>query len=125
VKVTACGKTDESSPTRGPFFCFARRHTYDLLLGENKIVGSAQRRTRAAILQHGSIIYGNRFPQQQAPVLSVAEEEVVEHVRSTLCKELQAASGMMLELGEWTDAELRDAEALTSKYTGYEWARRK
>ncbi len=125
VEVTTCGKTDDSTPTRGPFFCFARRHTYDLLLGKDKIVGSAQRRTRDAILQHGSIIYGSRFPQQQTAVLSVARDEVVEHIRRALCKELEALSGMTLELGQWTDAELRGAEGLTAKYAGREWTRRR
>jgi lipoate-protein ligase A len=38
-----------------PFFCFARTAAIDLVAGERKIVGSAQRRTRAAFLQHGSI----------------------------------------------------------------------
>lgn len=64
-----CGTTDDSTPTRGPFFCFQRRHRYDVLLGEDKIAGSAQRRTRSAILQHGSVILASRFPQQPSAVL--------------------------------------------------------
>ena len=56
-----CGFTDDSSPTRGPFFCFERRHEYDLLVGGGKITASAQRRTRTALLQHGSIILGNKI----------------------------------------------------------------
>ena len=38
-----------------PFFCFARTAAFDLVSGGRKIVGSAQRRTRASFLQHGSI----------------------------------------------------------------------
>ncbi len=38
-----------------PFFCFARTAPIDLVAGGRKIAGSAQRRTRAAFLQHGSI----------------------------------------------------------------------
>src|SRR5688572_8891993 len=38
-----------------PFFCFARTATFDLTARGRKLVGSAQRRTRAAFLQHGSI----------------------------------------------------------------------
>lgn len=125
VKMRACGETDDSTPTRGPFFCFARRHTYDLLLGEDKIVGSAQRRTRDAILQHGSIIYGNRFSQQKTAVLSVAQEGVVEHIHRALCHELEVVLGIMLELGQWTEAELKGAEALTTKYAGHEWTKRR
>jgi lipoate-protein ligase A len=38
-----------------PFFCFARTAPIDLVAGGRKIAGSAQRRTRTAFLQHGSI----------------------------------------------------------------------
>jgi lipoate-protein ligase A len=38
-----------------PFFCFARTAAIDLVAGGRKLVGSAQRRTRTAVLQHGSI----------------------------------------------------------------------
>ena len=39
-----------------PFLCFQRRTTGDLILSHHKIAGSAQRRYRGAILQHGSML---------------------------------------------------------------------
>jgi lipoate-protein ligase A len=39
-----------------PFLCFQRRSCGDILCGPAKIVGSAQRRRRAAVLQHGSVL---------------------------------------------------------------------
>lgn len=45
-----------------PFLCFERRAVGDVVLGGFKICGSAQRRRRGAILQHGSILLG-RSPQ--------------------------------------------------------------
>jgi lipoate-protein ligase A len=39
------------------FLCFLRGDTRDLLLGEHKIMGSAQRRRKGAILQHGSLLF--------------------------------------------------------------------
>lgn len=39
-----------------PFLCFLRSDARDILVGENKIVGSAQRRRRGAVLQHGSLL---------------------------------------------------------------------
>lgn len=39
-----------------PFLCFQRRSPGDLVVGPHKIAGSAQRRWRGAILQHGSLI---------------------------------------------------------------------
>ncbi|MBL9081234.1 MAG: hypothetical protein JNK76_05480 [Planctomycetales bacterium] len=39
-----------------PFLCFQRRAVGDVLLDRFKICGSAQRRRRGAILQHGSVL---------------------------------------------------------------------
>lgn len=39
-----------------PFLCFQRRAIGDVLLDRYKICGSAQRRRRGAILQHGSVL---------------------------------------------------------------------
>jgi len=40
------------------FLCFERRSRHDLVVDGNKVVGSAQRRRRGAVLQHGSILVG-------------------------------------------------------------------
>ena len=73
VTASPCGHTDDSGPTRGPFFCFDRRHAYDVLIDGNKVAGSAQRRTRQAVLQHGSIILGNRYRQQSTAMLGIVD----------------------------------------------------
>ncbi len=39
-----------------PLLCFLRQDSHDLTLGGSKVLGSAQRRRRGAILQHGSLI---------------------------------------------------------------------
>lgn len=39
-----------------PFLCFQRRASGDVILGGHKIGGSAQRRGKLALLQHGSIL---------------------------------------------------------------------
>jgi lipoate-protein ligase A len=41
---------------QSPFFCFQRRTPGDVLLLGHKIAGSAQRRRRGAVLQHGSLL---------------------------------------------------------------------
>jgi lipoate-protein ligase A len=38
------------------FLCFERRHAGDVVCGEPKVMGSAQRRLGGAILQHGSML---------------------------------------------------------------------
>jgi lipoate-protein ligase A len=44
------------APQRQPFLCFQRRSPGDVLVGCVKIAGSAQRRCRGAVLQHGSLL---------------------------------------------------------------------
>jgi len=39
-----------------PFLCFARRAPMDVVCAGHKIAGSAQRRRRGAVMQHGSVI---------------------------------------------------------------------
>ena len=43
-------------PIRQPFLCFQRRATGDVLVRGEKVAGSAQRRCRGAVLQHGSVL---------------------------------------------------------------------
>ncbi len=40
----------------GRFLCFQREDPNDVVCGRHKIVGSAQRRRRGAVLQHGSVL---------------------------------------------------------------------
>ena len=44
------------SLTEEPFLCFSRGDRNDLVLDRVKVVGSAQRRRKGAVLQHGSIL---------------------------------------------------------------------
>jgi lipoate-protein ligase A len=54
-----------------PFLCFQRRTAGDVVVGDVKIAGSAQRRRRGAVLQHGSVLL-RRSPA--APELPGIEE---------------------------------------------------
>ena len=61
-QLALCEPPSEVRKRDEPFFCFERRSRGDILLCEKtaasnyKIVGSAQRRSRGAVLQHGSIL---------------------------------------------------------------------
>ena len=118
------GQDDDSGPTRGPMFCFRRRHRFDILVGQEKVVGSAQRRTREAILQHGSIILGDRTSQPAIVSLAVPLDPTRQRLRSLIPKELEQCGGVRLEPGAWLPAELMEVEALTRKYAGRDWTQR-
>lgn len=113
--------TDDSTAGRGPFFCFARRHALDLLVGDQKIVGSAQRRTQTAVLQHGSIILGQRFTQQPtACPTGLDASQLTDRFIQTLAK----LADITTQAGEWTPAERQDTQRLTPQHTSHDWLHR-
>ncbi len=50
------GETSSGLHASRPFLCFADRDPEDLVMGNHKVVGSAQRRRARAVLQHGSVL---------------------------------------------------------------------
>jgi lipoate-protein ligase A len=56
VDASRRGPTPDSRAAGRPFLCFTDRDPEDLVSRGAKIVGSAQRRRRGAILQHGSLL---------------------------------------------------------------------
>lgn len=57
-----CGFAASLQPTSEPasksaaFLCFKRRTEGDILVGSDKVIGSAQRRGKRSLLQHGSVL---------------------------------------------------------------------
>jgi lipoate-protein ligase A len=62
--------TDSASQPNPPFLCFQRHGPGDIMLGSAKIAGSAQRRHRGAILQHGSILLATSRCAPELPGLA-------------------------------------------------------
>ena len=119
------GESDGSGAARGPFFCFARRHVHDVLIGSDKFAGSAQRRTRTAVLQHGSIILDARFDQQPAVSLGLPnDDEGIQPWVDRLTEALGLRISRAIRPGDWSDQERAAADELTAKYAGTEWTGR-
>ena len=116
-----------SNMRRGPFFCFARHYRLDLVIEEKKLLGSAQRRLKNAVLQHGSLILGRRFQQQQAAELKAAAGERFE--LKQLIDQMAALVSSRLKLqpveGRLSDEEHRRSMMLEKKYAGETWNRRR
>lgn len=56
VSSSSLSMNSKKNSEENPFLCFQRRAEGDVLLGDSKIAGSAQRRIQGAVLQHGSIL---------------------------------------------------------------------
>ncbi len=123
------GGTDSGSAQRGPFFCFARQHRLDLVVDGDKLLGSAQRRIRNAVLQHGSLILARHFHQQpcaqleevvtaKGPIdLNMLINDVADYISEQL--RLKRADGKL------SDKEQEQSVKLQNKYNGREWNRQR
>jgi lipoate-protein ligase A len=113
---------------RGEVLCFLHHTPGDVMIGDAKVVGSAQRKGRGALLQHGSILL-RRSPH--APQLPGIEELIGKAVSERgLCMALlmamQGRLGWAFEAGEWTAEEERYARELSeSRYRGAGWNERR
>jgi lipoate-protein ligase A len=56
ARATIYRAVDRQGASPEPLLCFQRRSAGDVLVGGHKVIGSAQRRGRGAILQQGSIL---------------------------------------------------------------------
>ncbi|MFV1966566.1 MAG: biotin/lipoate A/B protein ligase family protein [Pirellulaceae bacterium] len=56
IQAGLCGSSHQLPREKEPFLCFLRRAPEDVLVSDHKVAGSAQRRHRGAVLQHGSIL---------------------------------------------------------------------
>jgi lipoyl(octanoyl) transferase len=129
--------TDKLPAAEEPFLCFARRTSIDVVLPTAvaaeppvKIVGSAQRRRRGAVLQHGSVLL-DRSPAApelagiaQISGVSVSPAWLVERWSPKL------AAALQLELHDYQprhgeDVMKRAEQLRTEKYAAPAWTHRR
>jgi len=65
--VTARMRGEEQKEINNRFLCFLRGDCHDIVIGDHKILGSAQRRRKGAILQHGSLVLKQSFHAPEVP----------------------------------------------------------
>ena len=121
-------RSDDPGPEKPPFLCFQRRSQGDVLVGGDKVAGSAQKRCRGAILQHGSVLLGR---SRAAPELAGLEEltncpiDADELVRQWLAT-LQINLDIPYRAGELLPAQRRAAAAIENrKYSAAQWTKRR
>lgn len=123
-------QTSDEHPggTSPPFLCFERHARGDVLMGECKVCGSAQRRSRGALLQHGSVILkGSAF----APGIQGIEEIAGRRLQSrdlaeAWRAEIAAATGACWNAAELSTVEWEQAEVLCAdRFTHPGWLNRR
>jgi len=123
VKVAPGPGTPGGCSHRGPFFCFERHSCFDLLADGRKLMGSAQRRTRWAVLQHGSLILERTYLQQ---VSAAVADTITLDIDANLPALAAAIGGdTHVKHRRFTQAEDDLTEKLYAKYVDPAWTRRR
>jgi lipoate-protein ligase A len=112
--------------TKEPFLCFQRRATGDVLVRGEKVAGSAQRRCRGAVLQHGSVLLAR---SAAAPELTGLKELtgrtiLVEEFIQAWLERLSATLAIHWQCGGLSETHRRRADRLVAeKYGSAAWTK--
>lgn len=132
VHARFCGEVAPESSTE-PFLCFQRRNSLDILIGCNKVVGSAQRTRHGVLLQHGSIVLGrSRFAEELPGIcdLTDAESSAVsidpQELTTAWSNRLSEQIGLSLQASTLTDREETLAvESEQKRFTHRSWTEKR
>jgi lipoate-protein ligase A len=108
-----------------PFLCFHRRAAHDVCIGVHKVLGSAQRRRHATLLQHGSLILK---PSPFAPDIlgtSAAGDHLPDDADFWIARwsdHLARRLGWRWTVQPWSEGERQRIESLAKeKYSSDAW----
>jgi lipoate-protein ligase A len=119
---------EAASQAVGCQLCFRQMSAGDLLIGANKVVGSAQRKRRGALLQHGAILLAQ---SPHAPALAGILELTgkllpIEQLMAAIRREWTRVTGRLPVDSSWTEAELKRIEELAgTRYSADSWNRKR
>lgn len=117
-----------AAPADEPFLCFQRRSVGDVLVQDFKVIGSAQRRRRGAILQHGSILLAASAAAPDLPGIQElsGQDMSAKRMQSAWLNLFKARLGVRLACGELEPAEIEAAGRLEAeKFANPAWTLRR
>lgn len=118
-------KTPDPIRSPLPFLCFERRTPLDVVIdhgGTNiKIAGSAQRRVRGAILQHGSILLARSSAAAELPGIAELTGRAMSpaELRAAWLPSLAERLGIAFEPDDLSPAELAHADQIAATKFGH------
>jgi len=124
VETSACPGSERFTG----LLCFQHLTPGDLLIGPAKVAGSAQRRQRGALVQHGAVLLAT---SPHAPVLPGIDRLSgrrlgVEETCREVVRSFAEATGWQVGPGDWTPPErARIEELAATKYGRDRWNRKR
>ncbi len=114
----------EREEKRGGVLCFLHHTPGDLLVAGHKVAGSAQRKRRGALLQHGGILLRQSPHTPELPGIAelIGRDIAAEELRVAVVGALRESTGWRVEPGAWTEGEaaFRSVQVAT-RYTQAAW----
>ncbi|MFK8115478.1 MAG: biotin/lipoate A/B protein ligase family protein [Rubripirellula sp.] len=107
--------TGVTAQTDDPFLCFQRRTDEDLIVSGYKVLGSAQRKTRRAVLQHGSLLLRASCSATQLPgIVDLTSRQLsVEELAAAIA----VAIGNRMSI-QWDSDDMSDVEQARQEQIG-------
>jgi lipoate-protein ligase A len=123
IKLSQVGSADRRK--LGDVLCFLDQTPGDLLSNGQKVVGSAQRKHKSALLQHGAILFEQSVHTPSLPGLSdltAIPATKLADVESAILAALAVETGWQFAAGDWTDSEIaRREQLIAAKYASTAW----
>lgn len=128
IQVERCGAHADTARRDAPFLCFERRASEDLLCHGFKVTGSAQRRHRGALLQHGSVLLQTSAFAQHLPGIAelsgIAPD--IDQLQTAWTERLQERLGYRFIPAAFCPEELAQArQILVDRYEHSSWTQRR
>jgi lipoate-protein ligase A len=126
VPATSC-ESLANRPFHGPL-CFHHVTAGDVLVGDAKIVGSAQRKRRGALLQHGAILLAGSPHTPTLPGIRelTGRDLGVEDAMHAVVRAFVIETGWLLTPCEWQVCErVMTEELAAAKYSQDSWNRKR
>ncbi len=117
-----CGQGQEEG--RGEFLCFRHLTPGDVLLWGHKVVGSAQRKRRGGLLQHGAILESvSPFTPSLPGILNLSGVRLPgPALRTAVAEHFARETGWKLHEADWSPQERqRREELVVERYATGEW----
>jgi lipoate-protein ligase A len=111
-------------PLNESYLCFHHLTAGDLMLNDAKIAGSAQRKHRGALLQHGAILLRRSDSTPNLPGIQelTGRELRVQELADAIRREFIRQTGWTLAANDWTETEREHTRNLVAvKYRSDAW----
>jgi lipoate-protein ligase A len=119
ARLVACGEEAKLGET----LCFLHQTAGDLLIAGSKAAGSAQRKRKGALLQHGSLLLArSEFAPQLAGINDLGDRFFTPIMLAELLVQRLSREGLRIEPDAWTASEQdRIAAIRAEKYANPDW----